>query len=134
MRVINRPFSKPNKVLAPMPHRIARIGGTPSTTANFVMMIEPKAITMPQDRSMPPVSTISVWPIAMTATTIVCCRISDRFWNDRKRLLCEIKNAQASTSAISGPISDSDGRCSVKDGRGRPAGAEGVDMMAVLGT
>jgi hypothetical protein len=72
MRVISTPLSAPNSVLAPIPQMMARIGGTPSVTANLLMMIEPKAITIPHERSMPPVSTISVWPIAMTATTIVC--------------------------------------------------------------
>ena len=44
-----------------------------------VITMPPSAITMPQDRSMPAVRMISVWPIAITPTTITCCRISDKF-------------------------------------------------------
>jgi hypothetical protein len=50
----------------------------------LVITMLPSAITMPQDRSMPAVSTISVWPIAITPTTITCCRISERFSPVRK--------------------------------------------------
>src|SRR6476646_10296816 len=67
------------------------------------MTIEPSAITIPQDRSMPPVRTTSVWPMAMTPTTITCCRISEKFWPVRKRSLCDAKKTLASSSASSGP-------------------------------
>jgi len=70
--VMSVPFSNPNNVLAATPHAMAITGGTPIVTANFVMTMEPNAITMPHDKSIPPVSTISVWPIAITATTMVC--------------------------------------------------------------
>ena len=37
------------------------------------LTMEPSAITMPHDRSMPAVSTISVWPMAMTPSTSPPC-------------------------------------------------------------
>ena len=48
------------------------MGEMPRSTANLVITMEPSAITMPHDRSMPAVRTISVCPMAITATTIVC--------------------------------------------------------------
>ena len=58
---------------------------------------------MPQLRSMPAVRMIKVWPIAMTPTTATCCNTSDRLPPEKKRSLCEAKNAQAASSASKGP-------------------------------
>ena len=86
-----------------MPHRIARGAGTPSSTANLVMTMLPSAMTTPHDRSMPAVRMISVWPIAITPTTITCCRISDRFSPLKKRSVVKAKKMQAISSAMKGP-------------------------------
>src|SRR5688572_9781560 len=67
------------------------------------MTIEPSAMTIPHDRSMPAVSTTSVWPMAITPTTTICCRISEKFWLVKNRSDWDAKNAQASSSASSGP-------------------------------
>ena len=45
---------------------------------------------------MPAVRMISVCPMAITPTTITCCRISERFSPVRKRSVWVAKNAQAS--------------------------------------
>ncbi|MNS98731.1 hypothetical protein D3C72_1331060 [compost metagenome] len=103
MRVTSRPLSRPNSVVTPMPHRMATGTGMPSSVANFVMMIPPSAITMPHDRSMPAVRMISVWPMAITPTTITCCRISDRLPPVRKRSDCVAKKMQAPSRASHGP-------------------------------
>src|SRR5688500_11050903 len=67
------------------------------------MTIEPSAITIPHERSMPAVSTTSVWPMAITPTTTICCRISEKFWVVRNRSVWDAKNPQASNRARSGP-------------------------------
>src|SRR6516225_1772616 len=66
------------------------------------MTMLPSAITMPQDRSMPAVRMMSVWPMARTPTTISCCRMSEKFCSDRKRADCVAKKMQVRTSACSG--------------------------------
>jgi hypothetical protein len=75
----------------------------PESTANFVITIEPSAMTIPHDRSIPAVRMTSVWPIAITPTTMTCCRISEKFWPVRKRSVCDAKKMQAASSASSGP-------------------------------
>ena len=52
---------------------------------------------------MPAVRMTSVWPMAMTATTMTCCRMSAKFCADRKRSLCVAKKAHARISAMNGP-------------------------------
>ena len=47
----------------------------------------PSAITVPHERSTPAVRMTSVWPIAITPTTITCCSTSDRLSPVRKRSL-----------------------------------------------
>ena len=73
------------------------------STASLVITMPPSAITMPHDRSMPAVRMISVWPMAMTPTTMTCCRISEKFSPLRKRSLCVAKKTHASSSAMNGP-------------------------------
>ena len=96
MRVTSRPLTRPNSAVTPMPQAIASGAGSPSSAANLVITMPPSAITMPQDRSMPAVRMIRVWPIAITPTTITCCRISEKFSPVRKRSLCAAKKAHAS--------------------------------------
>ena len=67
------------------PSRIASTGGTPESTASLVITIEPSAITVPHDRSMPAVRMISVWPMASVPTTITCWMISEKFVGSRNR-------------------------------------------------
>src|SRR5258708_3667104 len=55
---------------------------------------------------------ISVWPMAMTPTTITCCRISEKFWPLRKRSDWDAKNTHAASSAITGPKRAMGGMCS----------------------
>ena len=86
-----------------MPHSTATGVGRPRSAANLVITMLPKAITMPHDRSMPAVRMISVWPIAITPTTITCCKISDRFSALKKRSVVIAKNAQAIANAMKGP-------------------------------
>lgn len=74
------------------------------------MTMEPSAITIPQERSMPAVRMIRVCPMAMTLTTITCCRISEKFCPLRKRSVCDAKNAHAASSARSGPKVATGGR------------------------
>jgi hypothetical protein len=97
--VTSRPLIRPNSVVTPMPHSMASAGGRPSSVANLVITMPPSAITMPQDRSMPAVRMISVWPMAMTPTTITCCRISDRLPPVRKFSDCVAKKMHAPSSA-----------------------------------
>ena len=52
---------------------------------------------------MPAVRMISVWPMAMTPTTITCCRISEKFSPVKKRSVVVPKIAQATASAMKGP-------------------------------
>ena len=63
----------------------------------------PSAMTMPHDRSMPAVRMISVCPMAITPTTMTCCRISEKFWSVKKRSFWVAKKTQASSKAIKGP-------------------------------
>jgi hypothetical protein len=77
--VTSPPLMTPKATHARIPSAIARSGSTPSATASFVITIWPKAITVPQERSMPAVRITNVWPIASTPTTITCWRTSERF-------------------------------------------------------
>ena len=113
MEVISAPFKKPKAAATSKPHRMARYGLRPSSTANLVMTMELSAISMPQDRSMPAVRMMSVCPMASTPTTMTCCRISEKFWPERNRSLCVAKKAHAASSAMNGPSVDSGGRCSM---------------------
>ena len=56
-----------------------------------VITIDPKAMTAPQERSMPAVRMTSVCPMAKMPTTIDCCTTSDRFGPVRKRSVCVVK-------------------------------------------
>src|SRR5476649_641104 len=69
---------------------------------------------MPHDRSMPAVSMISVWPMAMTPTTITCCKISEKFWPLKKRSDSSEKNRPAASRAKTGPSTVTAGRARVK--------------------
>ena len=91
------------RLQARSPQAIARYGFMPGSAASLVMTMEPSAITIPQDRSIPAVRMIRVCPMAMTLTTITCCRMSEKFCPVRKRSVCDAKNAQAASSARSGP-------------------------------
>ncbi len=82
---------------------IARIGGTPSSTANLVMTTLPSAIITPQLRSMPEVRITSVWPMAMTATNEICFKTRDSVVPVKKRSDCVAKKMQASSRASKGP-------------------------------
>src|SRR6218665_1040664 len=101
--VTNRPLTRPNSTVTAMPQAIASGADRSWLAAILVITMLPSAITMPQDRSMPAVRITSVWPIAITATTMTCCRISEKFCADKKRSLCEAKKAQARISAMKGP-------------------------------
>ena len=102
-RVMSRPLSKPNRQVTAMPASMARAGCTPLSTASLVTTMEPRAMTMPQDRSIPAVRMMRVWPMASTPTTMTCCTTSDRFSPVRKRSDWVAKNRQAAASAIQGP-------------------------------
>ena len=86
-----------------MPQAMASGTGSPRSTANLVITILPSAITMPQDRSMPAVRMIRVWPMAITPTTITCCRISEKFWPLKNCSVVAPKKAQAMINAMNGP-------------------------------
>ena len=103
MRVTSRPLTSPNSAVTPMPHPIASTGGMPSVVAKRVITMPPSAISMPHDRSMPPVRITSVWPMAITPTTATCCRISEKFSPLKKRSVVAPKTAQAMISAMKGP-------------------------------
>ena len=77
--VTRPPFSTPKPRQVRIPSRSAGRAGTPLTTASFVITIWPSAMTVPTERSIPAVRITSVWPIARTPTTIVCCSTSERF-------------------------------------------------------
>src|SRR5262249_39199172 len=109
---MSAPLRNPNATHTSNPHRIARYGLMPRSTANFVITIEPSAMIIPQDRSIPAVRMTSVCPMATTPTTITCCRISEKFCPARKRSDWYAKNAQASASAMNGPKVATGGRCS----------------------
>src|SRR5262245_5314538 len=103
MRVTSAPFRNPNATVVITPHTMAAAELMPRSTAALLMTIEPSAMTIPHERSIPAVSTTSVWPMAITPITTTCCRISEKFWPVRKRSLCEAKNAHASRRAATGP-------------------------------
>ncbi len=102
-RVISTPFSAPMAVVMVNPHKIARIGGTPSSTANLVMTTLPRAMITAAARSMPEVRITSVWPMAITATKEICFSTRDSVVAVRKRSDCVAKKMQASSRAIKGP-------------------------------
>ena len=78
--------------------------GTPHARPRAcVITMPPSAITMPHDRSMPAVRMISVWPMAITPTTITCCRISEKLSPRQEAVARVAKKAQASSSAMTGP-------------------------------
>ena len=87
--------------------------GMPRSAANLVITMLPNAITMPQDRSMPAVRMTSVWPMAITPTTITCCRISAKFAPEKKLSVVSPNTAQATARAMKGPSCDSGGRRSL---------------------
>src|SRR3990167_791065 len=110
MRVTSSPLTRPKAVVAPMPSTMASSGCRPSSVTTLVITMEPSAITMPHDRSMPAVRMISVWPMASRPTTITCCRISEKFWPDRKLSAWMAKKALAASSASKGPSTAMGGR------------------------
>ena len=69
----------------------------------MVITIDPSAIAVPHERSMPAVRMISVWPIASVPITITCWRISEKFVGSRNWSDCVVKNAHANSRANSGP-------------------------------
>src|SRR6218665_3885906 len=101
--VTNRPLTRPNSTVTAMPLAMASGADRSWLAAILVITMLPSDITMPQDRSMPAVRITSVWTIAITPTTITCCRISEKVCADKKRSLCEAKKAQARISAMKGP-------------------------------
>jgi hypothetical protein len=105
-RVTSPPLRTPNPVATSRPMAIASSGGTPPSTASFVMKIDDSAMTAPHDRSMPAVRMISVWPMASVPTTITCWSTSERFEPDRKRSDLMEKKTTAIASASNGPATD----------------------------
>src|SRR5829696_294340 len=97
------PLTTPTSMQVRTPSRIAISGGTPESTASLVITIEPSAIAVPQDRSMPAVRMISVWPIASVPITITCWMIREKFVGSRNWSDCVVKKMHARISAISGP-------------------------------
>ena len=97
------PLTKPTIMQVATPSRIAISGGTPESTASLVITIDPSAIAVPHDRSMPAVRMISVWPMASVPTTITCWMISEKFLGSRNWSDCVVKKMQASSRANSGP-------------------------------
>ena len=83
-------------------------------------MTPPSAITIPQDKSMPAVKIIKVWPMASTPTTMTCCMISERFWPLKNRSDWVAKKVQVASRASQGPRAP--------QGMGR----DGVADMSVL--
>ena len=67
---------------------------------------------------MPAVRMISVCPMAMTPTTITCCRMSAKFWLVRKRSLWVAKKTQASSRATKGPSVPIGGSLEVSEFKG----------------
>src|SRR5262249_21485200 len=111
---MSAPFRNPNPTHTSSPHRIARYGFKPRSTANLVITIEPTAMIIPQNKSIPAARMTTVCPMATTPTTITCCSISDKLWPDRKRSDWNAKNAHASASAMNDPNVATDGRCSTR--------------------
>src|SRR6202171_2123707 len=101
-RVMSAPLRKPKAVLAISPQRIARSGLISKSTASLVITIDPSAISMPQERSIPAVRMTRVCPIATTPTTITCWRMSEKLDPLRNRSLCEAKKPQQRNRAPSG--------------------------------
>src|SRR3954465_4537467 len=97
------PLTRPTIIHVAIPSRIASRGGTPELTASLVITIEPSAIAVPQDRSMPAVRMISVWPMASVPITITCWMMSEKFSGWRNRSDCVVKKMHARASASSGP-------------------------------
>src|SRR3954454_11110556 len=102
-KVTKPPLMTPKATHARTPSRTAMSAGTPLLTAIFVITIDPNAITTPQDRSMPAVRMMIVWPMARVPITITCWKTSEKFSPVRKRLDWVVKKAQTRMSAISGP-------------------------------
>ena len=103
MRVTSRPLTRPKPAVTAMPSRMASGAGMPKSSATLVMTIEPSAMTMPHDRSMPAVRMISVWPMAITPTTMTCCRISAKLAPLKKLSVVSPKMVQAIARAMKGP-------------------------------
>ena len=101
--VTSPPVKTPKPTQVRMPSRSAGSAGTPLSTASFVMITCPSAMTVPTERSMPAVRITSVCPIARTPTIITCCNTSEKFCAWKNRSVFSEKNAIVRTSAMSGP-------------------------------
>src|SRR6478736_3103816 len=103
MRVTSRPLMRPKPAVTAMPARIASGAGSPMSAASLVITMLPSAMIMPHERSMPAVRMIRVWPIAITPTTVTCCRISEKFSPLKNWSVVKPKATQAISRAMNGP-------------------------------
>ena len=115
-RVTSAPLRSPQVVPTPNPISSASSPGTPWSADSLAITIDDNTMMAPTDRSMPAVRMISVWPIAMTPTTITCCRIRERFSPVRKRSVRVAKKRQATARATKGPSAAARGRCFTSPG------------------
>ena len=101
--VTNKPFNIPKDAVTAIPALTASAGCTPFSTASLVMTIDPSAMTIPQDKSIPAVKIISVCPMANKPTTMTCCNTKDKLSPVKNLSDWLAKNRQAAASAIQGP-------------------------------
>src|SRR6266508_3201846 len=111
-QVTRVPLKAPKATQVRIPSAMAMKGLMPLVTASLVITTDPNAMTAPLDRSIPAVRITSVCPIARVPTTMTCWTTSDRLVPVRNRSVRAVKNATASSSAISGPTVE---RASARD-------------------
>src|SRR4051812_21577 len=103
--VTSPPFRTPKPPATSRPTMIDSAGARPLSTASLVMTIDDSAMTRPQDRSMPAVRMISVWPMASVPSTITCWSTSEKFGPVRKWLdFIEKKMTAISSAATDAPV------------------------------
>ena len=78
IRVISRPLNAPARPPTTMPMIKDAHPGTPWSNAVLAITIDENTMIAPQERSIPAVRMISVWPIARVPTTAVCWAITPR--------------------------------------------------------
>jgi hypothetical protein len=66
----SQPLRKPAAMPISRPRPTARTGSRPDRTVSPVIITDERAMIHEQERSMPPVRMISVWPIEMVPTTM----------------------------------------------------------------
>ena len=100
--VTSSPLAAPASAPTPRPSRIASGPGTPESKAVLAITIDENTMMAPQDRSMPAVRMISVWPTASAPTTATCWVMSDRLLGVANLLFSMLKTMTLMTSTIAG--------------------------------